>query len=90
MCYHNPGSKASNSSELLKAANLLFGALEPRYLWQYTGTLFSDACKNMKSRNYDEYSEQKPVQPVGSGYPILTEVSLFSGVEYIIYNFFFL
>ncbi|XP_072162239.1 protein DOP1 homolog isoform X2 [Bemisia tabaci] len=74
LCYHNPGSKASNSSELLKAANLLFGALEPRYLWQYTGTLFSDACKNMKSRNYDEYSEQKPVQPVGSGYPILTEV----------------
>ncbi|XP_065218037.1 protein dopey-2 isoform X2 [Planococcus citri] len=71
LSWKDPGSKASNGSELLKSANLLFSSLEPRYLWQYVGVLFSDACRKMPLTTEDE---DENVKPVGSGDPALMEV----------------
>ncbi|XP_046393858.1 protein dopey-1 homolog isoform X2 [Ischnura elegans] len=38
------------SQELLKTANLLFSTLEPFYIWQYAGSMFETACKNIKEK----------------------------------------
>ncbi|XP_067010621.2 protein dopey-1 homolog [Anabrus simplex] len=57
------------SQELLKSANLLFSTLEPCYIWLYTGTLFSNACK-LKTPEDSLHI----VRPVGSGVPHLMEV----------------
>lgn len=73
LSWRDPGNKASNGGELLKSANLLFSSLEPRYLWQYVGVLFSDACRKMPLCNVNE-NEENSVKPVGSGDPSLMEV----------------
>ncbi|KAK9507537.1 hypothetical protein O3M35_007370 [Rhynocoris fuscipes] len=70
LCY-NVDSKSSNASELLKCANLLFGSLEPRYLWQYIGKLFSIACTKNSSASVDL---ENPVKRVSSGDPGIVEI----------------
>ncbi|KAF4532766.1 hypothetical protein B566_EDAN003546 [Ephemera danica] len=65
------------SQELLKTANLLFSALEPSYVWQFTGTLFENACKGAAEGNemVESGCEQLgPVKPVDSGPPNIVEV----------------
>ncbi|GLG96492.1 Uncharacterized protein GBIM_03458 [Gryllus bimaculatus] len=81
-----PTGSRSSSQEILKAANLLFSSLEPCYIWQYTGTLFSNACQSQpsntnslsQSSENSESSETRSskghVRPVGSGPPDLEEV----------------
>lgn len=69
----NGSAVKSNSSELFKSANLLFGSLEPRYMWQYTGQLVANACSRpLVNMPVDE----NPVRQVGSGEPSLVEVSI--------------
>lgn len=72
LCY-NTDSKSSNAVELLKCANLLFGSLEPRYLWQYIGKLFNTACSKNSSASIDL---ENPVKRVSSGDPGIVEVIL--------------
>uniref|UniRef100_A0A1B6DLS2 Uncharacterized protein n=2 Tax=Clastoptera arizonana TaxID=38151 RepID=A0A1B6DLS2_9HEMI len=67
----NSSTLKSNSSELIKSANLLFGSLEPRYLWQYTGQLLANACSRpLVNLPIDDIV----VRRVGSGDPSLVEV----------------
>ncbi|XP_073990011.1 protein DOP1 homolog isoform X1 [Rhodnius prolixus] len=70
LCY-NTDSKSSNAVELLKCANLLFGSLEPRYLWQYIGKLFNTACSKNSSASIDL---ENPVKRVSSGDPGIVEI----------------
>ncbi|XP_039275981.1 protein dopey-1 homolog [Nilaparvata lugens] len=80
-------SHKSNSAELVKSANLLFGSLEPRYLWQYVGTLVAAACctrgggascstSTSASTSTSSWSAagEGYVRRVGSGDPSLVEV----------------
>lgn len=71
LCY-NMDSKP-NTSDLLKNANLLFGALVPRYLWEYVGQLFSVACSQYHGTSLLD-KEENPVKRVGSGSPNIIEV----------------
>ncbi|XP_024216432.1 protein dopey-1 homolog [Halyomorpha halys] len=71
LCY-NMDSKP-NTSDLLKNANLLFGALVPRYLWEYVGQLFSIACSQYHGTSLSD-KEENPVKRVGSGSPNIIEV----------------
>ncbi|KAL1459041.1 hypothetical protein WDU94_011054, partial [Cyamophila willieti] len=72
LCSQSPGPAAQNGPELIKTANLMFSSLEPRYFWQYTGTMFSEACK--KESVEDEIEEH--VKQVGVGPLSLTEVCI--------------
>lgn len=38
--------KGGVNSEIVKTANLLFGAFEPYYIWQFISQTFREACKN--------------------------------------------
>ncbi|CAL1261526.1 unnamed protein product [Larinioides sclopetarius] len=64
-------------NELKKAANLLFGTLEPSYLWEYSAKHFETACQ-MPSINCENTSGTDEgteyVQKVGSGNPSLREL----------------
>ena len=71
LCY-NMDSKP-NTSDLLKNANLLFGALVPRYLWEYVGQLFSVACSQYHGTIVSD-KEENPVKRVASGSPSIIEV----------------
>ncbi|XP_050425290.1 protein dopey-1 homolog isoform X2 [Adelges cooleyi] len=66
-------TKIDKSSELIKSANLLFSSLEPKYLWEYTGNMFSNACQSLTK---DEECEGSlgTVKPVGSGDLTLIEI----------------
>lgn len=84
LCWQNPGNRAPNGAELLKAANLLFSSLEPRYLWQYVGVLFSEACHKIPSTSLtylsssrNDNGDDSDVKPVDSGDPSLVEVCYF-------------
>lgn len=68
---HNMDSKP-NTTELLKNANLLFGALVPKYLWEYIGHLFSLACSQFHGSNITD--SENPVRRVSSGNPSIIEV----------------
>lgn len=61
-----------STSELLKNANLLFATLEPRYLWEYVGQLFSLACSQFHGSPMGDY--ENPVRRVASGNPNIIEV----------------
>lgn len=79
-------NSARGSQEILKAANLLFSSLEPCYIWQYTGTLFTNACQCKTpdstpsspsleiSFNSETPISKGHVKPVGKGPPDLAEV----------------
>lgn len=76
------GEKKSQKSmkdqnELKKAANLLFGTLEPSYLWEYSAKHFENACSltqidHQKCQNVESNIEY--IQRVGSGNPTLVEL----------------
>ncbi|KAI5737971.1 hypothetical protein M8J77_001325 [Diaphorina citri] len=68
-----PGPSAPNGAELIKTANLMFSSLEPRYFWQYTGSLFSDACKRASLEEGEENASSR-VKRVGAGHLTLIEV----------------
>ncbi|KAG8189706.1 hypothetical protein JTE90_022518 [Oedothorax gibbosus] len=66
-----------DQNELKKAANLLFGTLEPSYLWEYSAKNFESSC----SVTYANHQICKNVendigciQRVGSGNPTLVEL----------------
>ncbi|GFS63491.1 protein dopey-1 [Nephila pilipes] len=64
-------------NELKKAANLLFGTLEPSYLWEYSAKHFEIACQipSIKNKNSSPCeNDQDCVQKVGSGNPSLKEL----------------
>lgn len=66
-------NKIDKSSELIKSANLLFSSLEPKYLWEYTGNMFSNACQSLT--RIDQCEETSDVvKPVGSGDLSLVEI----------------
>ncbi|GIY38627.1 protein dopey-1 [Caerostris darwini] len=62
-----------DKNELKKAANLLFGTLEPSYLWEYSAKHFEIACQIPSSKTSDDDEEDKVLE-VGSGKPNLTEL----------------
>lgn len=66
-------NKIDKSSELIKSANLLFSSLEPKYLWEYTGIMFSNACQSLT--RIDQCEETSDVvKSVGSGDLSLIEI----------------
>jgi len=66
-------NKIDKSSELIKSANLLFSSLEPKYLWEYTGNMFSNACQSLT--RIDQCEETLDVvKAVGSGDLSLVEI----------------
>lgn len=66
-------NKIDKSSELIKSANLLFSSLEPKYLWEYTGIMFSNACQSLTK--IDQCQEiSNVVKSVGSGDLSLVEI----------------
>uniref|UniRef100_A0A8D9B3L0 Protein dopey-1 homolog n=1 Tax=Cacopsylla melanoneura TaxID=428564 RepID=A0A8D9B3L0_9HEMI len=73
LCSQSPGPSAPNGPELIKTANLMFSSLEPQYFWQYTGTMFSEACKR---ENEPESEREAQVKQVGAGALSLTEVCI--------------
>ncbi|KAI5703359.1 hypothetical protein M8J75_010863 [Diaphorina citri] len=73
LCSQAPGPSAPNGAELIKTANLMFSSLEPRYFWQYTGSLFSDACKRASLEEGEENVSSR-VKRVGAGHLTLIEV----------------
>ncbi|XP_042903309.1 protein DOP1A isoform X2 [Parasteatoda tepidariorum] len=74
------GQKSSkDQNELKKSANLLFGTLEPSYLWEYAGKHFYNACQMPSSYSDDSVEESsddcsKCIKRVGSGDPNLSEL----------------
>ncbi|XP_054721369.1 protein dopey-1-like [Uloborus diversus] len=63
--------------ELKKAANLLFGTLEPSYLWDYSAKHFENSCQISISENQrNDISREKKLEvlKVGSGNPNLKEL----------------
>ncbi|XP_050520179.1 protein dopey-1 homolog isoform X3 [Daktulosphaira vitifoliae] len=72
LCCQND-TKLDKSSELIKSANLLFSSLEPKYLWEYIGNMFSHACQLLTK---DDQCDNLPsaVKPVGSGELTVIEI----------------
>lgn len=66
-------NKIDRSSELIKSANLLFSSLEPKYLWEYTGAMFSNACQSLSKMDQCEETTDV-VKSVGSGDLSLVEI----------------
>ncbi|XP_008187338.1 protein dopey-1 homolog isoform X1 [Acyrthosiphon pisum] len=66
-------NKIDKSSELIKSANLLFSSLEPKYLWEYTGIMFSNACQSLTRIDPCE-DTSSVVKSVGSGDLSLVEI----------------
>uniref|UniRef100_A0A0A9ZDJ3 Protein dopey-1 n=1 Tax=Lygus hesperus TaxID=30085 RepID=A0A0A9ZDJ3_LYGHE len=60
-----------DTTEILEEANRLFGTIEPKFLWNYIGQLFSKACANHQSTNLDI---ENPVRRVASGDPGVVEI----------------
>lgn len=66
-------NKIDKLSELIKSANLLFSSLEPKYLWEYTGNMFSNACQSFTRIDQNE-EISNVVKSVGSGDLSLVEI----------------
>lgn len=72
---NKPVATGKNYSELLKTANLLFGTLEPYYIWEYVGGLFTRACARACSGDSAAAAEgDKVVKGVGEGSPSVLEI----------------
>ncbi|XP_043188734.1 protein dopey-1-like [Amphibalanus amphitrite] len=64
--------------DLVKTANLLFGALEPHYVWEYMKVKYGEACRRVVSACDPSGPAADPephaaVQPVGGGDPDVAE-----------------
>lgn len=72
-----------DQNELKKAANLLFGTLEPSYLWEYSAKYFEVASQSSTTLldHKGDFSslEYESVQRVGSGSPTLMELCALVG-----------
>ncbi|XP_037079103.1 LOW QUALITY PROTEIN: protein dopey-1-like [Pollicipes pollicipes] len=76
-------SRSSQSSDgnkqqqdLVKTANLLFGALEPHYVWDYMKVKYGEACRRVRSAHDDvdaPAADGGPVLAVGGGDPDVAE-----------------
>lgn len=69
----------------------MFSSLEPSYFWQYTGSLFSEACKRVSERvdGEKETEDEGKVREVGAGQPTLMEVRKFF-ILFLLSKIFFL